>query len=386
MLANILLIAFYLLSPLAILHLNHKYKFINKLGAVVVAYIVGIIAGNIGLIPEGSRPVQDMITMLTIPLAIPLLLFSSNIRQWFSLAGKTALSMLFGLLSVVIMVFVGFFIFEGHGIRDLWKIGGMLIGVYTGGTPNLASLKIMLGIDDDIYLLTHSYDMILSGIYFLFLISLGQRFFLLFLRPFRFAQPGGKMDVRNLDGENPYTGILKKKTAIPLLKAMGLSVLIFALGGGASLLVSESSQMVVVILIITSLGIGASLLPSVNKIEKTFELGMYLILIFSVDVASMVDITALGGKTPTLFSYLSLVVFGSLFLHVVFARIFKIDSDTVIVTSTALICSPPFVPVVAGALKNREIVVSGLTVGIVGYAIGNYLGFLVAEALKVLGG
>jgi uncharacterized membrane protein len=100
----------------------------------------------------------------------------------------------------------------------------------------------------------------------------------------------------------------------------------------------------------------------------------------------MVDITALGGKTPTLFSYLSLVVFGSLFLHVLFARIFKIDSDTVIVTSTALICSPPFVPVVAGALKNREIVVSGLTVGIVGYAIGNYLGFLVAEMLKVLGG
>lgn len=385
MISTLLLVLFYVLSPLVILHLNHKYRFINKLGAVVVAYIVGIVAGNLGVIPESARPVQDIITMVTIPLAIPLLLFSSNIKQWFSLAGKTALSMLFGLLSVVIMVFVGFFIFRDHGMQDLWKIGGMLIGVYTGGTPNLASLKIMLNIDEDIYLLTHTYDMILSGVYFLFLITIGQRFFQLFLRPFSFSNPNGKMEQRNLDGENPYIGILKKKTYLPLLKALALSVLIFALGGIASLLVNENSEMVVVILIITSLGIGASMIPSINKIDKTFELGMYLILIFSVDVASMVDITALAGKTPTLFTYLAFVIFGSLFLHVIFARIFKIDSDTVIVTSTALICSPPFVPVVAGALKNREVVVSGLTVGIVGYAIGNYLGFLVAEVLRALG-
>jgi len=383
MAANIILILFYVLSPLVILFLNYKYKFISKLGAVVVAYIVGIVAGNLGIIPESSKAVQETITMITIPLAIPLLLFSANIKQWFSLAGKTALSMFFGLLSVVIMVFTGFFIFKNHGMADLWKIGGMLIGVYTGGTPNLAALKIMLNIDENIYLLTHTYDMILSGLYFLFLITVGQRFFLLFLKPFRFSQATGYKETFNLDEQNPYSGILNKKTFLPLLKALGLSVLIFAIGGGASLLVPENSQMVVVILIITSLGICASVLPSINKIDKTFELGMYLILVFSVDVASMVDITALAGKTPTLFSYLALVVFGSLFLHVVFARIFKIDSDTVIVTSTALICSPPFVPVVAGALKNREIVVSGLTVGIVGYAIGNYLGFLVAEILRV---
>jgi uncharacterized membrane protein len=185
-----------------------------------------------------------------------------------------------------------------------------------------------------------------------------------------------------LDGQNPYTGIFRKNTFVPLLQAFGLSILIFAIAGGLSLVVPENSQMVVVILAITTLGIGGSLVPSINKTDKTFELGMYLILIFSVDVASMVNISDLAGKTPTLFTYLALVVFGSLNLHVLFSKIFRIDTDTTIVTSTALICSPPFVPVVAGALKNREIVVSGLTVGIVGYAIGNYLGFLVAEVLS----
>ncbi len=54
------------------------------------------------------------------------------------------------------------------------------------------------------------------------------------------------------------------------------------------------------------------------------------------------------------------------------------------ITSTALIFSPPFVPVVAGAIQNKEVIVSGLTVGIIGYALGNYLGVIVAEFLRFL--
>lgn len=79
-----------------------------------------------------------------------------------------------------------------------------------------------------------------------------------------------------------------------------------------------------------------------------------------------------------------MAVFGTLFLHVLFSKLFHIDADTVIITSTALICSPPFVPVVAGALKNREVIVSGLTVGIIGYAIGNYLGYFIVQILRTM--
>jgi uncharacterized membrane protein len=46
------------------------------------------------------------------------------------------------------------------------------------------------------------------------------------------------------------------------------------------------------------------------------------------------------------------------------------------------ICSPLFVPVIAAAIGNKKVIVSGLTVGIIGYAIGNYLGYIVAEVLK----
>lgn len=72
--------------------------------------------------------------------------------------------------------------------------------------------------------------------------------------------------------------------------------------------------------------------------------------------------------------YIAFTIFGSLVLQILFAKIFKIDGDTVLVSSIALINSPPFVPMVAAILKNRDVVIVGLAIGLLGYAIGNYLG------------
>ena len=383
MLSQIILVIFYFSTPFLILYLCHTYRFVNKLGAVVLAYIVGLIAGNVGILPENSIKVQEMINMVTIPIAIPLLLFSSDMKNWFSMAGKTITSMFVAIGGVVIMVFLGYVLFHEEGTKELWKIGGMLIGVYTGGTPNLASLKIMLKVDADTYILTHTYDMILSSFYLFFLISIGKNVFRRFLPDFP-GRKNGSLKISDLNGTDPYGGILKKRTFFPLMKALGLAILIFGIAGSTTLVVPEALQMVVVILLITSLGIVFSFARGIQKIEKTFELGMYFILVFSVNVASMANIQHFMGLTPKLFSYITLVVFGSLFFHVWISKLLKIDTDTVMITSTALICSPPFVPVVAGAIKNREIVVSGLTVGIIGYAIGNYLGFFVAQILKTI--
>jgi uncharacterized membrane protein len=380
---TVLLSAFYLITPIIILHLCHRYRWVNKLGAVIIAYIIGLILGNVGLLPriESSASLQDMLTMLTIPLAIPLLLFSLDIRKWFSVAGTTMISMVFAFTGVLTMVFAGFFILREHGIPDIWKVSGMLVGVYTGGTPNLASIKLALDVDETIYVVTHTYDMVIGAFYLLFMLSVGQRFFLKFLPAYRHIDPDTAA-TGDFDGEDPYWGIFRKEIFIPLMKALGISLLIFAASAGISLLMPDSAQMAVVILLITTLGILASLIPRINRIEKTFELGMYFILVFSIVVASMADIQKFIAASPSILIYVSLAVFGSLLVQVILSKIFKVDVDTLMITSTAFICSPLFVPVVAGALKNREVIVSGLTVGIIGYAVGNYLGVMIAILLK----
>lgn len=378
----IALILFFVFFPAVILYLCHRFAWLNKIGSVVIAYIAGLLLGNVIGIPDELNPVQEITATISIPLGIPLLLFSANIKRWFSIAGRTMISMLVAIFSVVIVVTAGYFIFEKK-LTDAEKIAGMLVGVYTGGTPNLASIKTALGVNAEAYLMTHTYDLILSAIYLLFLLTIGQRFFHLFLPKFTIRKDTGEKEARERFAEDidDYRGIFSRKRFIPLLKALGLSVFIFLIGGGLSFIVPERFSMVSAILCITTLGLLFSLFPSVNKIEKSFQVGMYFILIFSIDVASMANISQFINETPYLFYYVTVAIFGTFFLHLVFSFIFRIDADTVIITSTALILSPPFVPVIAGALKNKEIIISGLTVGIIGYAIGNYLGVFIAYAL-----
>ncbi len=380
--ALILLALFYVFTPLGILHLCHRYKFVNKLGAVLIAYAVGLVLGNLGILPAGSEKVQEIITSAAVPLALPLLLYSVNIRRWSIVAGKTMLSMAFGLVGVIVTVALGYLMFRSD-LPNIWKIGGMLVGVYSGGTPNLAAIQTALKVPPETFIIVNTYDIVVSTVYLFFLITVGQKVFHKFLPKFHHENAQAAEEAARME-DNPYAGMLKRKLYRPLAKALGASILIVIAAVGLSLLLTGGISMLVVILGITTLGILGSFWPAMNRIEKTFELGMYFILIFCIAVASMADASRFKGMTPHLFQYVALVIFGSLLLHVLLSKLFRVDADTVMVTSAALICSPPFVPVVAAAIKNREVIVSGLTVGIIGYAVGNYLGVTIAYLLKML--
>jgi len=281
----ILLAVFYLFFPVAILYICHKFPIANKIGPVLLAYGFGLVLGNLNILPESSEKVQDLMTMITIPLAIPLLLFSTNIKAWFKIAGKTLVSMIIALVSVVIVVFLGYLIFKGNGIKELWKIGGLLVGLYSGGTPNLASLKLVLDVDPDVFVITHSFDMLISAIYLLFLITIVQKTFQLVLPKFKsFYKDSDGGNSNNLFTDN-YWGFWKKPYRKSVLIGLLISMAIFAMGGILTLIVPEKSQMAVVILTITTLAIFSSLIKSVNKLEKTFDLGMFFILIFSLVIA-----------------------------------------------------------------------------------------------------
>ena len=378
-----------ILFPAIIIFLEGKYKVIKKVGAVLVCYGIGLVVGNIGILPEGSAKYQDLLTQISIPLSLPLILFSMDVKKWVKSAGSAFGSLLIGLISVLVMIFIGYWIFKGS-IKDIWQVSGLLVGIYTGGTPNMAAIKTALGVSQELYILTHTYELTLGAIYLIFVLSIGQRVFLWVLPPYKSpnvetVNANETIEVGKLDLEKEfesYDGIFEKKTLLPLLAAFGLSVAILGVSYAIGLLFSEDIRPAIIILSITSLGIAFSFVPKIKKIKKTFQLGMYLILIFCITVASMADVSKLADVSFSLFYYVGLAMFGSHFLHVLIARIFKIDADTVLISGVALVCSPPFVPVVAGALKNREIILTGMVVGIAGYAVGNYLGIAVAYLLK----
>lgn len=421
----ILLVLFYLLFPVVIILICRHWTLAGKIGTIVIAYAIGLLIGTSGIFGEGSpeykkillgrssipsaemetlmtqgrladddvmvnriKSIQDIIQTATILLAFPLILFSLNLKRWLKYARTGFLSVILALISGLIMVTAGFFIWKDT-FPDTWKLAGMFEGIYTGGTPNFAALKLVLNMDADRFVVLNTYDIIVGAFLVLFFITVAPGIFRFILPKYKDVN-GIKVNtdsiVKETENLDNFSGMLRKETFFPLLRAFGLTVLIAAAGGGLSMLVpAEYAQYrnAVAVLSITTLGILASLVKRINRIEKTFQLGMYLIIVFSLTVASSSNLmTAFSPGMFDLVMFITWCYFGSLILHIILAKIFRIDADNFLITSAAFIFSPPFVPLVANALRNRDVIVTGITGGVIGYVLGNYLGTTLAYFLQ----
>ena len=144
----ILLCLIFCLAPAGVLWICRKVTLLGKIGPVLLLYILGVILGNIGIRPEGMGTIQDVLSSAMVPLAIPMMLFGCTFRLRETRQQLKAL--LTGITAVAFAVVIGYLIF-GRNIEEGTKIGGMLTGVYTGGTINLAALKTMLGVRNETY-------------------------------------------------------------------------------------------------------------------------------------------------------------------------------------------------------------------------------------------
>lgn len=383
---TVILIAGFCIIPAGVLRLCRRFTWLGKIGPVLILYFIGIIIGNIGLMPEQMPAVQEILSNAMIPLAIPLMLYGCTFKM--SGARSQILALITGLTSVTLAVVIGYMIF-GKSLPEGAKIGGMLTGVYTGGTINLAALKTMLGVKDETYILINSYDILVSFLYLSFLLTIGIKLFRKFL-PNTLTTFTDKDEARiqkemQKEEKKPHRGFLTRIGVAYIAKLLGLTILIVGISAGIALLMPESMFMTIFILMLTTLGIGCSFIKKIHNMKYSYDIGMYFIYIFCIVVASMADLSELnliGGME--LLGYLLIAVFGSLLLQVIFAKIFKIDSDMMVIASVTYINSPPFVPMMAAAMKNKDVLIPGLTIGVIGYAVGNYLGFLMSQLLGLL--
>jgi uncharacterized membrane protein len=423
---TIVLVLGYLLIPVFLIYLTHISTNMRKIGAVVLAYGVGLFIGNIGIFPRASENLrnllaaqaatslpeeqliehfntgvissndlmanqiastQESIYSIMILIAIPLLLFSLDLRRWLTLASEALKSFLLAIVSLFTAIIIGFVLW-GSTIPESWKVGGMLVGVYTGGTPNLAAIATAVEVSPNIFILTHTYDVVLGAIFLFFLMTVAQRIFNLFLPHFRDSKKHKAICkiAKETEVLDNYLGMLNLKAALKLGVALLLAIIIVGVSFGLSMLVAKSAQMTVLVLSITTLGLAASLVKRINSIENTFQLGMYFIIVFSLALSSIADLRGMFQiQFLNLFLFVAMAIFGSMIIHVGLSKIFKVDTDTTIITITALTYSAPFVPAVAAAIRNKEVIISGLTVGILGYAFGNYAGVAMAYLLKSFG-
>ena len=383
-----IILALYIVFPILIIEAFKRWTIVQKIGTVVLAYAVGIIASLCGVfnfatpeVAESFSKLQSTIMSVAVPLAIPLMLFNCDFKLWTKSLPKTAWALVTGIVAVIIASISGYFIFRNN-VQDIAKVTGMMAGIYTGGTMNFNALGAALNVDRSVMAIVLAFQMVITTPYIFFLLGGGYKIFRKLL-PYKDITHKGRMDedqVETADVEN-YRGMFEKKNFIGMMKGLGLSVMFLAVGAGLALLITGTLNELVVILTITTLSIIASFFKKVRELPKTFELGMFFILIFSVIVASMFDINSVNGGSLYIGGFVLWIIGISVGLHLLLCRIAKVSGDLFCVCQVGLLCSPPFVPPIAGAMKNKKVLISGIVVGLVGYAIGTYLGALLAWVL-----
>ena len=383
----IVLGAIFCLTPAGVIWLCRRFPLLDNIGPIMILYALGMILGNLPLdIPE-MAVAQEIATSATIPLAIPMMLFSCRFTR--SDASTQLKVVISGFLSVAIAVVVGYLLWGKH-IPEGDKIGGIMSGMYTGGMLNAAAIQAIFRVQEQNYVIMCSYDIVISFLYLVFLVAIGYK---IFRRLY-----GQKSDTSLTESEqaeldqqiaeakrNPYSGLGSKRGLKEMAKIVGYSVLVAAISGSIALPFGDDWFMVIFILVLSTLGVVCSFIKPIRRLERSFDIGMYLIYIFSIAMASMADFSELriaDGVNQILF--LTITVFGSLLLHAIFCRVMRVDADSMTVSSVSFINSPPFVPMMVAVLKNKKTLIVGLGAGIVGYALGNHFGVLMATLLERL--
>ena len=383
-LSYIVALLFFLATPALVLWICRRVTILGKIGPIMVLYALGMVVGNLFTLPAEMLMLQELLPNVMVPLAIPMMLFGCSFsRSELALQIKVCVS---GFLSVVVAVVGGYLLF-GCKVPEGAEVGGIISGMYTGGTINAAALQTIFKIDSFTFTLVNSYDIVISFLYFVFLFSCGIRLFRrMFGEKTNRAEGAEMTDIAVADEKkNPYSDLFTRSGLRELGAILGVTIGVVAVSGGVAFLMPEGWFMAVFILMLTTLGVILSFVKRIRAMERSYDIGMYLIYIFSLAIASMADFSKLDlAQGVNLVLYMLFAVFVSLFIHAILCRLLKVDADSMTITSVAFINSPPFVPMVAGVMKNRKALITGLGAGIVGYALGNHLGVLVAKLLEVL--
>ena len=170
----------------------------------------------------------------------------------------------------------------------------------------------------------------------------------------------------------------------------GVVALLIGIGAlGASigisfLLTKQATNVAVIMVSVSVIAVTLSFVKKIRQNQISYPLGQYFIYVFSIAVGSLADIKLIVGQSVQVLGMVAFVLFATMLLHFIISLLFKIDVDTIIITSIAGIFGPAFIIPTAKAIKNEGVILIGIATGLLGYAIGNFMGFGLYELLKLI--
>lgn len=377
--------------------LDKKYKWARTLSPVILILTIGAIASNLGFIPaeiSDDFSLYRDIMGFTIPFAVCLVLFQVQLAD----LRKAGLQMLCAFAIACTGVFIGavvgaVMLSEQLG-PDSWKLAAPYTGTYTGGSLNFNALwhEFQVG-DGALFGAANAVDNLTLLPIFFFLLIVPERLLRFFPIAKRWNKSSGDIhDVHQKHTDPPLNVYNLAALTFCALAVMLLSDLTsLGLENLATKFAEESFLRSLLsnipgILILTTYALVLAQFPKIAAMDGPHEIGNYAFYLFFAAIGATCNIGSAIALGPVLFLYVSIIiVFGMTFLFGI-GRLCKMDPRVLACAAMAAKAGPPTVLALVEVKGWKELALPGVAVGLLGYALGNYLGTLAAYLVKFIEG
>ena len=363
----------------ASIYLENHYEWASKISGPIIGLLAAATLSNVGIIPVES-PVYDQVWDIVVPLAIPMLLFTCDLKQIWKESGRLLMIFLISSVGTILGALVGY-AFLGKMIPVLNHIAGMMVGSYIGGGVNFVAVASAFDIPKELISAATVADNLLMVFYFLILLMIPSMAF--FKKHFKSAYSTEKLeDSKEFQSK---TVVTLQDIAFVFAIAVVIVTVSFSLSKGISTLGENSVVQFISnkYLILTTLTVAASTIFSsfFKKIHGANEIGIFLIYLFFVVIGIPASIEAIIAKSPLLLVFCAIMVFVNMFVTFLGAKVFGFTIEEAILASNANIGGPTTAAAMAVSKGWHRFVAPTMLVGTLGYILGTYIGILVGNFL-----
>ncbi len=372
----LLLLAFLLAMVWGAREAEERFPVIRKVSSAVVCTLLGILLANLGVIPRGSE-FLDSLSRYAIPYAIVLFVLSTRFADLRKAGPRMVLGFgLAGLGTFCGAVIASLLFFRVLG-SETWKLGGTFAGAFFGGGLNFAAVGQGLEMTPSLFAGAFVVDNLSTVPWMLAQVALASALAAVFLR--RSGPPEAEGEGANVDSDalrRVWTEAALSVSHLAVLAALPLLALAMARFLGTL------APGVPEVLWLTTIALALGQIPAVARLKGSAMLSYFALHLFFLVIGAASDVREVVAAGPWLFIYMVLIIAIHALVVYGVGWLARFDLATVTLASQAAVGGPGSALALGMALQWKARIAPAVIVGIFGYGLGNYLGFLTAGLLR----